>query len=84
MVMAHRTVSVFILVFLLTGAFTATAVGADPSPAAIEPLLGGDLRSDGSGPGIVGSPLMILGAVVVLGAATVVVTAIVARLSQRP
>jgi hypothetical protein len=46
-------------------------------------LEAGDLRSEGEGPGLVGNPLLILGAVVLLGFATAVATAIIARLLQR-
>lgn len=57
--------------------------GASPSmtPAAV--LEGGDLRSEGAGPGLVGNPLLILGAVVLLGAATAAVTVLITRLLQR-
>lgn len=62
---------------------TATWVlGADPT-AAPGPLYGGDPRSNGAGPGIVGSPLAILGAVVLLGVVTAGVTIVVARVAQR-
>lgn len=65
----------------------AATLAADPSLLPTEPPLalleGGDLRSDGGGPGLVGNPLLILGAVVVLGVGTVLVTLLVARLTRR-
>jgi len=68
-------------------AVSAFALGADPSadpsaaPAAV--LEGGDFRSEGAGPGLVGNPLLILGAVVLLGLATAAVTVVIVRLSRR-
>jgi hypothetical protein len=64
-------------------ALAASAVGADPTAAPTEVLAGGDLRSEGAGPGLVGSPVLILGAVAVLGLATALVTALIARFVQR-
>jgi hypothetical protein len=61
---------------------TATVHGAEPSPSPLA-LLAGDPRSEGSGPGLVGSPLGVLFLVVALGMATVVVTALLARLTRR-
>jgi len=60
----------------------AVALGAEPTPV---PVLfeGGDLRSDGEGPGLVGNPLLILLVVLGLGLATAAVTALVVRLTQR-
>jgi hypothetical protein len=74
------------LVIVAAGLLVALALGADPSvvptaaPAVV--LESGDLRSDGAGPGLVGNPLLILGAVVALGVATAVVTFAVARLTR--
>lgn len=62
---------------------SAAAIAAAPSAAPIDVLMGGDPRSDGAGPGIVGSPLLILIGVVVLGAGTALVTALLARLLRR-
>jgi hypothetical protein len=59
-----------------------TAVGADPTPGPVG-LIAGDPRSEGVGPGLVGSPLSVLVAVVALGVATAVITAVLARLLQR-
>lgn len=60
-----------------------TSVPAEATAAPLEVLEGGDLRSEGEGPGLVGNPLLILLAVVALGAATVGVTVLLVRLSQR-
>jgi hypothetical protein len=68
-----------LLIFVLA----AGAIGAEPDPTPLDQLFGGDPRSEGAGPGIVGSPLLILGGVVLLGLATVVITVVIARLSQR-
>lgn len=46
------------------GAVTATALAASPSPTA---GLGGDPRSSGQGPGLVGEPLLAIGAVLAIG-----------------
>jgi hypothetical protein len=61
---------------------SASAAAADPTPAPVG-LLAGDSRSEGVGPGLVGSPLGVLVAVVALGVATAAITAILARLLQR-
>jgi hypothetical protein len=78
-----------LLVLAVTG-LAASALADDPSfvpdePTAppIELLEGGDLRSEGEGPGLVGNPLLILVAVVALGAATVGTTVLLVRLTQR-
>lgn len=67
------------LVLLLGG----IAGAAEPS---LTPgfLQGGDPRSEGEGPGLVGSPLAILAGVVVLGLATAALTVAVIRVRQRP
>lgn len=76
-------------------ALAATTLGADPSVVpsptpsvvpslAAEALLeSGDLRSEGGGPGLVGNPLLLAGAVVLLGLATAGLTLLVVRLSRR-
>jgi hypothetical protein len=59
----------------------ATSEIAPPTPeAAIDT---GDPRSDGQGPGLVGEPLLVLLGVVLVGVATVVVTAVIARATGR-
>jgi hypothetical protein len=79
------------LAILAAGLLVALAFGAEPSaapsafastaPAAV--LESGDLRSEGTGPGLVGNPLLILGAVVALGLGTAALTLVIARLAQR-
>ena len=59
------------------------AVAADPTAVPLEVLEGGDLRSDGEGPGLVGNPLLILLAVVGLGLATAAVTVLLVRVTRR-
>ena len=59
------------------------AVAAEPTLTAAPVIEAGDPRSDGAGPGLVGSPLMILLGVMALGLATVGVTAVIARLTRR-
>ena len=59
------------------------ALGADPTAVPTEVLGGGDPRSEGEGPGLVGSPLLILAGVVLLGVVTALVTVLVVRLTQR-
>jgi hypothetical protein len=65
----------------------AVVAGAEPSPSpsavAAELLTGGDLRSEGQGPGLVGNPMLILLAVVALGLVTAAVTVVLVRLNQR-
>jgi hypothetical protein len=53
------------------------ALAASPSP---EPI-GGDPRSSGQGPGLVGDPLFALLAVVVIGVGSVVATLVYVRLT---
>ena len=77
--------AVLALVALL--GLAALSLGADPtatpSASPTEVLTGGDLRSEGEGPGLVGNPLLILLAVAGLGLATVAVTVLLVRLTQR-
>ena len=60
----------------LTGALTVLA--ATPSPTA---ATGGDPRSSGQGPGLVGDPALALLAVVAIGVAAVLVTLAYVRLT---
>jgi hypothetical protein len=46
-------------------------------------LVVGDPRSDGGGPGLVGSPLVVLAGVIIIGIATALLTAFLARVSRR-
>lgn len=61
----------------------AATLGAEPAltPAAV--LEGGDPRSEGTAPGLVGSPLLVLAGVIALGLATALVTLVIARLTRR-
>jgi hypothetical protein len=79
-----------VAVMLLAGATlaadpsTGPAVGLDPPPSPGQlVVLGGDPRSEGVGPGLVGSPILVLAAVIVLGLVTALVTALAARLADR-
>lgn len=72
---------------VLAVALAAVATGADPtvapSPTPDLLLQSGDLRSEGEGPGLVGNPLLILGAVVLLGLATALTTVLAVRVLER-
>ena len=59
------------------------SIGAEPSPSPLGLLAGGDPRSDGGGPGLMGSPLGVLLGVAAVGLATALVTVVLARLSRR-
>ena len=75
-----------VLAALLVLIAAVAVLGIDPtaSPSMIPAVLeGGDLRSEGEGPGLVGSPLLILGAVVLLGVVTATATVLIAHLLQR-
>jgi hypothetical protein len=58
------------LVWLLLLATTATALAASPVPSAA----GGDPRSSGQGPGLVGEPLIAIAVVVAIGLGAAAVT----------
>ena len=60
-------------------ALAATTVAASPSPGAG----GGDPRSSGQGPGLVGDPAFALVAVVAIGLLSLVATLIYVRLTAR-
>ena len=77
-------VALAIIAMLLVPASTAGQAPGTPAPAATTtlPMVGsGDSRSDGEGPGIVGSPVAIAVGVVVLGVLTAVGTVLVLRVS---
>lgn len=59
----------------------AAVAAASPSPT---PAGAGDPRSSGEGPGLVGTPLVAIGAVVGLGVVTVLVTLAYVRLTGGP
>jgi len=56
------------------------ALGASPSP----PAAGGDPRSSGEGPGLVGQPFLALLAVIAIALLAVIVTTAYVRLTARP
>jgi hypothetical protein len=58
----------------------ATVLGASPSPGGAG---GGDPRSSGQGPGLVGDPAFALLAVLAIGAGSVVATLLYVRLTAR-
>jgi hypothetical protein len=66
------------LAWALLGAVTATALAATPSAT---PGIGGDPRSSGQGPGLVGDPLAAIGLVLAIGLVAVVGTLTYVRLT---
>jgi hypothetical protein len=72
----------FIVLAGVTSSFGPIAAvrAASPAPSAA----GGDTRSAGEAPGFVGSPLLAIGAVVVLGATAALVTVAYIRLTGGP
>jgi hypothetical protein len=66
------------LLWGLLAAWTGTALAASPSPTAAS---GGDPRSSGQGPGLVGEPLMAIAVVLGLALVAVVVTSVYVRLT---
>ena len=59
-------------------ATAATALAASPSPGS-----GGDPRSSGQGPGLVGDPLLAVGVVLAIGLGAVLLTLAYVRLTSR-
>ncbi len=59
--------------------FPAAAAAAEPSPSG----MGGDPRSAGEGPGLVGDPVLALGLVVAIAVVAVVATTAWVRLTAR-
>ena len=66
------------LLWALLAAWTGTALAASPSPTAAS---GGDPRSSGQGPGLVGEPLVAIGGRARAGAVAVVATTVYVRLT---
>jgi hypothetical protein len=64
------------LAWALLGAITGDVAAASPSPSAV---LGGDPRSDGQGPGLVGDPLTAIVLVLVIGLGAALATALYVR-----
>ena len=67
-----------LLIIVLVAGVPANA--AEPAPTAGP--VGGDPRSSGQGPGLVGDPLFAIGAVVVIGLASVLLTIAYVRLTE--
>jgi hypothetical protein len=65
----------------LPSSHVARAQDPGPSPAAV--VTAGDPRSEGEGPGLVGSPVEIALGVVVVGLVTIAGTTVVVRLTRR-
>jgi hypothetical protein len=74
---------VVVLAVLLTCALAVAALAVEPSAAPVGLLAGGDPRSEGGGPGLVGSPVAMLLGVVALGLVTALATVALARLRAR-
>jgi hypothetical protein len=74
---------VVVLAALLACAMAVAALAAEPSAAPGGLLAGGDPRSEGDGPGLVGSPLAMMLGVMALGLVTALATAALARLRAR-
>ena len=68
---------------LVWGALGAVGVAAAASPAATS-VSGGDPRSAGEGPGLVGAPFVAIGAVIALGIVAAVATTVWVRLTGGP
>ena len=70
----------------MAAAVLACAAATSGAESALTPtavLEGGDPRSEGIAPGLVGSPLLVLVGVIALGLATALVTLVIARLTRR-
>jgi hypothetical protein len=79
---AAAVLSLVVWVVLLSSAVSpARAQYPDASPQAV--ITTGDPRSDGGGPGLVGSPIEIAVGVVMLGLLTIAGTTLVIRLTRR-
>jgi hypothetical protein len=67
------------LLWALVSAVTRTAIAASPEPTAV---VGGDPRSSGQGPGLVGDPLTAIALVLLIGIGTAVVTTLYVRFTS--
>jgi hypothetical protein len=72
-----------VLALVVLASLATLTIGAEPSASPAALFEGGDPRSDGAGPGLVGSPLLILLGVVLLGILTAAATVLIVRVSQR-
>ena len=75
--MIRRSSGAILAAAALAMVLAARVLAAEPSPSAI----GGDPRSSGEGPGLVGEPLLALGAVLLIAVAAVVATTAWVRLT---
>jgi hypothetical protein len=66
------------LAWALIGAATRTALAASPTPSA---ATGGDPRSSGQGPGLVGDPLLAIGLMLAIGLGAALLTTLYVRLT---
>lgn len=66
------------LAWAVLGLVTGTALAASPSAS---PALGGDPRSSGQGPGLVGDPLLAIGLVLAIGLGATLATLVYVRLT---
>jgi hypothetical protein len=66
------------IVWAILGALTGSALAASPEPSAV---VGGDPRSSGQGPGLVGDPLTAIVLVLVIGIGTALATAVYVRVT---
>lgn len=66
------------IVWAIAGAVTGSALAASPEPSAV---VGGDPRSSGQGPGLVGDPLTAIVLVLVIGIGTALATAVYVRMT---
>jgi hypothetical protein len=69
----------FGLAWALVSLATQPALAASPSPSSV---VGGDPRSSGQGPGLVGDPLLAIGLMLAIGLGTVLATALYVRLTR--
>jgi hypothetical protein len=61
-------------------ALASTALGASPTPSSVP---GGDPRSSGQGPGLVGDPILAVAAVLLIGLGALVLTLAYVRVTSR-
>lgn len=73
--------TLFVLVGLL---WVVAACGRPVTSPAASAGTGGDPRSSGQGPGLVGDPLFAIGAVVAIGMGAAIVTVAYVRMTNRP
>jgi hypothetical protein len=74
---ARLAIAAIVLAWLLAGSIS-PATAASPSPSAGTDY-GGDTRTSGSGPGLVGSPLFAIGGVLAVAAISIGITLVYVR-----